>query len=105
MDNIVIYNRLSRKDVRGIVDVRIAELQKRLHKNGRDIKLQLSPEALDFLAAVGFHVSYGARPLNRAIQSELLNPLSQLILSEAIRDGEVARGEGATWADCRYVSN
>ena len=93
IDSIVIYNRLSRKDVRSIVDVRIGEIQKRLHANGKDITLQLSTEALDFLGAVGYHPSYGARPLNRAIQTELLNPLSSLIISEAIRDGEVAKVE------------
>ncbi|ORY73419.1 P-loop containing nucleoside triphosphate hydrolase protein [Leucosporidium creatinivorum] len=93
LDSIVIYNRLSRKNVRSIVDVRIQEVQKRLHNNGRDITLELSPEALDFLGSIGYHPSYGARPLNRAIQSELLNPLSSLIISEAIRDGEVAKVE------------
>lgn len=93
LDSIVIYNRLSRKDVRSIVDVRIQEVQKRLRNNGRDITLQLSTEALDFLGSTGYHPSYGARPLNRAIQTELLNPLSSLIISEAIRDGETAKVE------------
>jgi len=55
--------------------------------------LEISKPALDFLASVGYHPSYGARPLNRAIQNELLNPLSRYIIDESIRDGETARIE------------
>jgi len=66
-------------------------VQQRLRKNGRDIKLEATPAALDFLASVGYHPLFGARPLNRAIQTELLNPLSRYILNESIRDGETAR--------------
>ncbi|GAA5896934.1 ATP-dependent Clp protease ATP-binding subunit [Sporobolomyces salmoneus] len=91
IDSIVIYNRLSRHDVRSIVEVRIQELQKRLRANGKDITLDVSKPALDFLASVGYHPAYGARPLNRAIQNELLHPLSKFIIDESIRDGETAR--------------
>ncbi|GAA5856264.1 hypothetical protein JCM8547_000843 [Rhodosporidiobolus lusitaniae] len=93
IDSIVIYNRLTKKDIRGIVNIRLAEVQKRLKKNGRDITIQVSDPALDFIASVGYSPAFGARPLNRAIQTELLNPLSQLILQDQIRDGEVARVE------------
>lgn len=91
LDSIVIYNRLSRSDVRSIVEVRIQEVQKRLRSNGKDVTLDISKPALDFLASVGYHPSYGARPLNRAIQNELLHPLSKYIIDESIRDGETAR--------------
>ncbi|GAA5947073.1 hypothetical protein JCM3765_002140 [Sporobolomyces pararoseus] len=91
LDAIVIYNRLSRSDVRSIVEVRIQEVQKRLRSNGKDVTLDISKPALDFLASVGYHPSYGARPLNRAIQNELLHPLSKFIIDESIRDGETAR--------------
>ena len=50
--------------------------------------LQLEPEAKEYLAAIGYSPIYGARPLNRAIQSELLNPLSVMVLNNSIRDGE-----------------
>ncbi|BGP12457.1 hypothetical protein JCM10213_006977 [Rhodosporidiobolus nylandii] len=93
IDSIVVYNRLSRKDVRGIVGIRIAEVQKRLKSNGKDITLDISDAALDFLGSVGYHPTFGARPLNRAIQTELLNPLSRYILDESIRDGETAKIE------------
>ncbi|KAK4702684.1 ATP-dependent Clp protease ATP-binding subunit ClpB, partial [Phenoliferia sp. Uapishka_3] len=91
IDSIIIYNKLSRKDVRAIVDIRIAEVQKRLRANGKDITIDVSGPALDYLAAVGFHPAYGARPLARAIQTELLNPLSRYILDDSVRDGEVAK--------------
>ncbi|GAA5854686.1 hypothetical protein JCM3766R1_005608 [Sporobolomyces carnicolor] len=91
IDSVVIYNRLSREDVRAIVEVRIQDVQKRLRANGKDVTLQVSKPALDFLASVGYHPSYGARPLNRAIQNELLHPLSKYLIDESIRDGETAR--------------
>lgn len=50
--------------------------------------LNVSDEAKHYLASIGYSPVYGARPLNRAIQSELLNPLSVLILENAVRDGE-----------------
>ncbi|GAA6011075.1 hypothetical protein JCM11491_005928 [Sporobolomyces phaffii] len=90
IDSIVIYNRLSRSDVRSIVEVRIQEVQKRLRSNGKDITLDITKPALDFLASVGYHPAYGARPLNRAIQNELLHPLSKFLIDESIRDGETA---------------
>jgi ATP-dependent Clp protease ATP-binding subunit ClpA len=51
--------------------------------------LNVSDEAKHYLASIGYSPTYGARPLNRAIQSELLNPLSVLILENAVRDGEI----------------
>lgn len=57
IDSVVIYNRLSREDVRAIVEVRIQDVQKRLRANGKDVTLQVSKPALDFLASVGYHPS------------------------------------------------
>lgn len=68
------------------MDLRLNELQERLAD--RKIKLVLDDEAKQYLVSIGYSTTYGARPLNRAIQSELLNPLSVLILSDRIRDGE-----------------
>ena len=52
------------------------------------MKIELSDEAKQYLVSSGYSPAYGARPLNRAIQQELLNPLSVMILSERVRDGE-----------------
>lgn len=72
-----------------IVDVRLKEVQQRL--NARKMKLDIDSEAKSYLGSAGYSPTYGARPLNRSIQSELLNPLSTLILEEKVRDGEVIR--------------
>lgn len=53
--------------------------------------LELDDAAKDYLMSIGYSPAYGARPLNRAIQQELLNPLSVMILSERVRDGETVR--------------
>jgi ATP-dependent Clp protease ATP-binding subunit ClpA len=72
-----------------IVDLRLKEVQVRL--SDRKMTLQMDGEAKDYLAARGYSPVYGARPLNRTIQTELLNPLSVMLLSERVRDGEVVR--------------
>ena len=74
-----------------IVDIRLKEVQDRLAD--RKMKLVLDDAAKDYLMSIGYSPAYGARPLNRAIQQELLNPLSVMILSERVRDGETVRVE------------
>ena len=69
-----------------IVDIRLKEVQDRLAD--RKMTLQLDDAAKNYLMSIGYSPAYGARPLNRAIQQELLNPLSVMILSERVRDGE-----------------
>jgi len=86
IDEIIIFRTLSRRNVAKIVDIRLKELEERLAD--KKMTLNLSPEAKNYLASIGYSPIYGARPLNRAIQSELLNPLSILILESAVRDGE-----------------
>lgn len=89
IDDIVIFRSLSRKDILKIVDIRLKEVEERLAD--RKIKLDLDSESKNYLLSVGYSTVYGARPLNRAIQSELLNPLSVMILSGRVLDGEVVR--------------
>jgi ATP-dependent Clp protease ATP-binding subunit ClpA len=72
-----------------IVDIRLKEIEDRLAD--RKIKLDLDDESKNYLLAVGYSTAYGARPLNRAIQSELLNPLSVMILSGRVQDNETVR--------------
>ncbi|THV04957.1 hypothetical protein K435DRAFT_774218 [Dendrothele bispora CBS 962.96] len=89
IDEIIVFRPLSRKHVLKIVDIRLKEVQDRLSE--RKIILQLDDAAKDYLSSVGYSPVYGARPLNRAIQQELLNPLSVMLLSEQIREGEVVK--------------
>jgi ATP-dependent Clp protease ATP-binding subunit ClpB len=89
----VIFNRLTKKEIRSIVDVRVHEIQTRLSNNGRNVRIQMSPEVRDYLGAAGYSPAYGARPLARLIEKEVLNRLAVLILRGAIKDGEVAQVE------------
>ncbi|KAF9459898.1 P-loop containing nucleoside triphosphate hydrolase protein [Collybia nuda] len=89
IDEIVIFRALSRKNVLKIVDLRLQEVEERLVD--RKIKLDIDDESKNFLMSIGYSTSYGARPLNRSVQTELLNPLSVMLLSDRIRDGEIVR--------------
>lgn len=93
INSVVIFNRLTRKEIRKIVDLRIIEIQKRLEDNGRKVYIDVSEEAKDYLGNSGYSPAYGARPLARLIEKEVLNRLAILILRNNIRDGEIARVE------------
>ncbi|KAG7123594.1 Heat shock protein hsp98 like [Verticillium longisporum] len=93
INSTVIFNRLTRREIRNIVDIRIGEIQKRLADNDRKVFIDVSEEAKDYLGAAGYSPAYGARPLSRLIEKEVLNRLAILILRGQIRDGENARVE------------
>jgi len=78
VDEIVVFHSLDHKQIRIITGIQIKRLQKRLLE--RDLQIEVSDEALDYLAEAGFDPVYGARPLKRAIQQHLENPLAQDIL-------------------------
>ena len=86
IDEIVLFERLTEAMIRSIADLRLAELSARLAERG--ITLEISPKARDFIAAEGYDKRFGARPLKRAIQSLLENPLAKSVL-----DGSVAEGD------------
>ncbi|KAL7934451.1 P-loop containing nucleoside triphosphate hydrolase protein [Trichoderma chlorosporum] len=93
INSVVIFNRLTRKEIRKIVDLRITEIQKRLEDNGRKVHISVSDDAKDYLGNAGYSPAYGARPLARLIEKEVLNRLAILILRNSIRDGETAHVE------------
>jgi ATP-dependent Clp protease ATP-binding subunit ClpB len=78
VDEIVVFHGLDDKQIREIASIQIRHLQKRLSE--RDLHLDVSDKALDYLASAGFDPVYGARPLKRVIQQYLENPLAQDIL-------------------------
>lgn len=80
VDEVVIFNSLGRDEIGKIVDIQLALLQQRLSKLG--LSLEVAPEARMLLAEEGYDPVYGARPLKRAIQRSLENPLSTYILEE-----------------------
>ncbi len=79
IDDIVVFHPLGRADLHRIAELQIQYLRDRLRT--REMDLELMPKALDHLSAAGFDPVYGARPLRRAIQTEIENPLAQEILS------------------------
>ncbi|KAJ4310008.1 Heat shock protein hsp98 [Fusarium piperis] len=93
INSVVIFNRLTRREIRKIVDIRLGEIQRRLEDNGRKVTIDVSHEAKDYLGKSGYSPAYGARPLSRLIEKEVLNKLAILILRNNIRDGEYARVE------------
>ena len=90
VDEVVIFEPLARDQIAGITEIQLGRLRSRLAE--RELKLQLSDEALDKLIAVGYDPVYGARPLKRAIQRWIENPLAQLILSGRFMPGETVTG-------------
>ncbi|KAI1661756.1 heat shock protein [Daldinia decipiens] len=91
INSTVIFNRLTRREIRRIVDLRLDEIQKRLSDNDRNVRIEITDEAKDYLGSAGYSPAYGARPLARLIEKEVLNRLAVLILRGGVKDGEVAR--------------
>lgn len=91
ISNVVIFNRLAKKEIRTIVELRLKEIQERLKQNNRNITLEVSDAAKDYMGLEGYSPQYGARPLQRVLEREVLNKLAVLLLRGAIKDGEVAR--------------
>jgi ATP-dependent Clp protease ATP-binding subunit ClpB len=89
IDDIVVFHPLAREHIRRIVEIQTGYLQKRLAE--RDIRIELDSTALDSLGAAGFDPVYGARPLKRAIQHQLENPLAQRILAGEFMSGDTIR--------------
>ena len=87
VDDVVVFHPLSRKHIRRIVDIQLGYLHDRLAD--RDLRIRLSEAARDRLAEAGFDPVYGARPLKRAIQQQVENPLAQEILEGKFRPGDI----------------
>ncbi len=94
LDETIIFDRLARGDMDGIVDIQIARLAKRLAQ--RKIAIALDDAAKTWLADEGYDPVFGARPLKRVIQRALQNPLAEALLAGEIKDGDtlpVSAGE------------
>lgn len=88
ISSIVVFNKLSHKAINKIVDIRMKEIEERFEENDKHYKLNVSPEAKEFLAKYGYSEDMGARPLNRLIQNEILNKMAIRILKGQIKDKE-----------------
>lgn len=87
IDDIIMFRPLSKGDIRKIVSIQFGIIRRRLEESG--IKIDISDTALDRLAKIGFDPQYGARPLKRVMQREILNELSKQILAGAIHKDSV----------------
>jgi ATP-dependent Clp protease ATP-binding subunit ClpB len=86
IDDIIVFHPLGAEQIRSIVEIQLAGLKKRLAE--RDLTLELSEQARDLLGEAGFDPVYGARPLKRAIQQQIENPLAERILQGAFAPGD-----------------
>jgi ATP-dependent Clp protease ATP-binding subunit ClpB len=86
IDETVVFHPLDEEQIRIIADIQINRLRARLAE--RELGLNVNKEALDYLAAIGYDPVYGARPLKRAIQQYVENPLAQEILSGKFSPGD-----------------
>ncbi|KAG0169696.1 chaperone ATPase hsp78 [Apophysomyces sp. BC1015] len=89
IDEMVVFNRLSKSALRNIVDVRLKEVEDRV--KDRRIQIDVDLSARDWLGERGYDPAYGARPLNRLIQKKLLNPLARLLIDGGVRTGETVK--------------
>ena len=89
LDEIVVFHPLDKAQIKSIARIQLHGLEKRLHERG--LKLELSDAALEVLGNVGFDPVYGARPLKRAIQTQVENPLAQKILSGEFGNGDTVK--------------
>ena len=87
LDDIIIFNILSPKAVKKIVLLQVDQVMKRLAQ--KEISLELTPAALDYLAKDGYNPQYGARPLKRLIQTKILNPVASMMISKDVVKGGV----------------
>jgi ATP-dependent Clp protease ATP-binding subunit ClpB len=89
IDSTVLFHRLDREAIRKIVDIQLERYGRLLA--GRDLRLELADAAKDWLAEIGFDPQFGARPLKRALQRELMEPLSKAILAGDFGPGSTVR--------------
>ena len=85
IDEVVLFNSLSEEHIAEIVNIQIRGVEKRLGE--KNIQLELDKKVVEYLARRGFDPDYGARPLKRIIQRELLNPLANRIVSGELKEG------------------
>jgi ATP-dependent Clp protease ATP-binding subunit ClpB len=96
VDEIVVFHPLDQEQIRMIAGIQLSHLEKRLQAAG--LEFQISDEALELLGSTGFDPVYGARPLKRAIQQKIENPLAQKILAGEFEPGATVRVDVADGA-------
>lgn len=101
IDEFILFKRLSRDAIRDIVDICLKELQERL--NDRRIVLSVDDAVKDYLSDKGYSPEWGARPLQRLVMKELLNPMAMRLIRGEIRSGETAKVKIEGEGDGRHI--
>jgi ATP-dependent Clp protease ATP-binding subunit ClpB len=86
VDEMIVFHALSDEHLMLIVDIQMERLKARLDE--RHINIDLTPDARRHLVRIGYDPAYGARPLKRAIQKNIENPLGRMLLDNSVRDGQ-----------------
>lgn len=102
IDEIIMFRPLSKNDIRKITEIQFKNIQQRLMDSG--VKLEISKEALDRLAKLGFDPQFGARPLKRVMQREILNELSKQILSGKVNKDSIIYVELKNEVEFEFVN-
>lgn len=89
IDEIIIFNPLGKEEIKKIVDIQLSEVNQRLKE--KDLKLEYSEKVKNYLAEKGFDPDYGARPLKRVIQREILDSLAKNLLEGKFKEGAKIR--------------
>ena len=87
IDETIMFKPLNRKEILGIVKIQLEDLKSKLQKQG--VTLDFSQEALEYVAKIGFDPQFGARPIKRALQKEVLNELSKEIISGKVHSESI----------------
>jgi ATP-dependent Clp protease ATP-binding subunit ClpC len=89
IDDMIIFNSLSREDIHKIIDIELAKLYRRIEDLG--YKVEMTEKAKDYIAEKGYDEKYGARPLNRAIQKFVEDPLAEEIINSTVKEGDTIK--------------
>jgi len=84
LDDVIVFRSLTKKDLLKIIEIEVGEVQKRLHE--RNISIELTKQAKEFLIEKGFDRVFGARPLKRTIQRYVEDPLAEEIISGSLKE-------------------
>jgi ATP-dependent Clp protease ATP-binding subunit ClpC len=87
IDDVVLFNTLTKTEIHKIIDIELKGLFERVFTLGYTIKI--SPAAKDFITDKGFDINFGARPLKRAIQKYLEDPMAEVIIRSSIKEGDI----------------
>ena len=90
MDDVIVFNNLERADIHKIIDISLAKVFARIAALGYSI--ELTEKAKDYVAEKGYDPQYGARPLQRAIQKLIEDPLAEEILNGKVKEGDFGFG-------------